>query len=92
MGYDVLRDGILTPCRSGGTHDLHEPVPRVSFCAKHVVTDDDDDDEGRDALLQEGKYPAQAVDDEKRIAQVEWSRMQLQAMAMMITARNHKRD
>ena len=41
-------------------HDSHEPVPRVSLCAKHVVTDDDDDED--DALLQEGKYPAQAVD------------------------------
>ena len=61
MGYDVLRDGVLTPCRSGGTHDLHVPVPWVSLCAKHVVTDDDDDDVD-DALLQEGKYPAQAVD------------------------------
>ena len=30
---------------------MHEPVPRVSFCAKHVVTDDDDDDKGHDALL-----------------------------------------
>ena len=69
---------------------MHEPVPRVSLCAKHVVTDDDEDDD--DALLQEGKHQAQAVDDEKRIAQAEGSRMQLQARAMMIKARNHKRD
>ena len=71
---------------------MHEPVPRVSLCAKHVVTDDDVDEDDDDALLQEGKHPAQAVDDGKRIAQAEGSRMQLVARAMMIKARNHKRD
>ena len=56
-------------------HDSHEPVPRVSLCATHVVMDDEDDDDhdhDDDALLQQEaptRYSTEAVNDEKRIAQ-----------------------